>query len=144
MTSNDKKKLDKIDAGSKIKFKTFKELDIEENKYPSYAKFSGNEAKVRIKSNNGYVIFLKNYPGEVWISENFILETSKSIKQNVEKESKSKQKVMSLEEKLELCSIETIGEMIETLGIKDSIKELKDLGFTKDDLIELGFEEGDL
>ena len=51
---------------------------------------------------------------------------------------------MSLEEKLELCSIETIGEMIETLGIKDSIKELKDLGFTKDDLIELGFEEGDL
>lgn len=144
MASSDKDKLKKIDMGSKIKFKTFKELNTNEISHPSYSKFSGNEAKVRIKFNDGYVVFLKNYSGEFWISENFILETSKSIKRCDEKESEPKQKNMTLEKKLEVCSIETIGEMIETLGIRDSIKELKDLGFNKDELIILGFDEEDI
>lgn len=72
-----------LKEGSLIKFKTLDELnlDLKDKRNLNYVKFSGNEGKIRIEPNNGYVISLKNYPKELWVSKNFILKNAKKIKE---------------------------------------------------------------
>ena len=76
-----KEKLNDLKEGSTIKFKTLDELnlDIKDKGSFNYVKFSGSIGKIRTKSNEGYIISLKNYPKELWVSKNFILQNAKRI-----------------------------------------------------------------